>query len=98
MVHVKAMPRHAEVGPVWCVIIVYKNPIHYNIWRFKEYFIPDEEARWQKQYKEHVHTAPEKLSPTSATKEAVNSGCDTESTYPIKLERCAIGYQNSYQL
>ena len=98
MVHVKVKPWHTEVRPVQCVVTVYKNPIHYSIWQFKEYFIQDQEVRQKKQYKDHVHTTPEKLSSASSTKKAVNSGCHTESTDPTKLERCAVGYRNSYQL
>ena len=98
MVRVKAKLWHAEVRPVQCVVIVYKNQICYSIRRFKEYFIRDKKARRKKQYKDHVHTTPEKLPSASSTEKAVNSRCYTESTDPTKLERRAVGYRNSYQL
>ena len=92
MVCVKAKLRSVVARPVKCVVFMYKNPIHYSIWCFKEYFIRDKEARHHKQYKDLVHSAPEKLSPASAAKKTVNSGCDTEPANSSKLERCVIGY------
>ena len=98
MVCVKAKPLHANMRPDLCVVIVYKNPIRYSIWQFKEYFLCDEETRRKKQYKNHVHTTPEKLSPVTATKMSPDPGCYPELTDTSKFERSVIGYRNSYQL
>ena len=98
MVWTKAKPRCAEVQPVRCFMFMYKNPIRYSIWRYKEYFIWDEEARQQKLYKEHVHTTSEEFSPASAAKETIDSQCDLEPTNTTILERSSVGYRNAYQL
>ena len=74
MVHVKAMPWHAEVRLVKCVVFVYKNPICYSIWQFKEYFLQDEVAMCIRQYTDRVHATPEKFSPASAIQKTIDSG------------------------
>ena len=89
MVRVKAIPRWAVVRPVRCVVFIYKNPIHYSIWHFREYFNCDEEARRCKQYKDHVHATPEEFSPTSTTKKTANCGHNSEPATTIKLGRSA---------
>ena len=80
MVCVKAMPWHAEVGLVKCIVFLYKNPIHYTIWQFKEYFMRDKAARHTRQYKDHVHAALEELPPAFATQKTFDIGHYAEPT------------------
>ena len=61
MVRTKSTPRHAEVRPLKCVIYITRNPVTFAIYRRREFYLLDQQARerkLQEQYKRHVHMPP----------------------------------------
>ena len=87
MVQTKSKPYYAEVQPVRCVVIVYKNPIHYSIWRYREYFLCDEQARREntlQNYKKHVHAAPSEFPSTIAAE--MPSDCRHNTNQPFSID------------
>ena len=61
MVQIKSTPRHAEVRPLKCVVYITRNPVTFAIYRHREFYLLDQQARerkHQEQYKRHVHMPP----------------------------------------
>ena len=69
---------------------VYKNPICYSVWRFKEYFLHEEEHRQSTQYKNHVHATPVQLSSATTAEASPDCGCNDQPADSCKLEKSSV--------
>ena len=61
MVRTKSTPRHPEVQLPKCVVYISRNPVTFAIYRRRELYLLDQQARerkHQEQYKQHVHMPP----------------------------------------
>ena len=75
MVRSKAPPRHAEVRPLKCVAYMTRNPVTFEIYWRREFYLLDQQARetkYQAEYKRHVHMPPAPPATTTSTKNVIN--------------------------
>ena len=75
MVRSKAPPRHAEVRPLKCIVYMTRNPVTFEIYRRREFYLLDQQARetkYQADYKRHVHMLPVPPATTTSTKNVIN--------------------------
>ena len=45
MVQTKSTPRHAEVRPLKCIVYISRNPVTFAIYRRREFYLLDQQAR-----------------------------------------------------
>ena len=75
MVRAKAPPRHAEVRPLKCVVYMTRNPVTFEVYWQREFYLLDQQARetkYQAEYKRHVHMPPMPPAITTTPKNVTN--------------------------
>ena len=82
MVQTKAIPWHAEVQPLKCIVYITRNPVTFVIHRHRDLFLLDEQARERKhqaEYKQHVHMLPATPAITTMTRDSTHNRCNQTS-------------------